>query len=97
MFNYELDDGEERHKDAPATFDLPSIQARSNLKLNDLVKLIFRIEHDGGFDVERMWVIIQETTPTGYIGVLDNDAYCTNELQAGAIVAFQPRHIIQIY
>jgi len=97
MLNYELDNGEEMHAAAPATFYLPSLEARLNLKPGDFVKLVFRIEHDSGFDVERMWVKIECVTPTGYQGLLDNDPYCTDELRAGAPVEFGPQHVIQIH
>jgi uncharacterized protein YegJ (DUF2314 family) len=37
--------------------------------------LIFKIavEGDEHGAVERMWVIVRERTPTGYIGMLDNE------------------------
>lgn len=58
---------------------------------------MFRIEHDETVDVERIWVIVEEATATGYIGSLNNQPVSTNELQIGALVAFGPQHIIQIY
>ena len=85
------------HANAPQTFYLPPLDARKNLKPNDTVKLVFRIEHDGGFDVERMWVDVKNITSTGYIGILDNDPYCTDELKAGQVVEFEAKHVIQIY
>ena len=97
MVRYELDNGEEMHADAPKTFHLPPLEARKNLKQNDTVKLIFRIEHDNGFDVERMWVDVKSVTATGYIGILDNDPYCTEELKSGEVIEFEPKHVIQIY
>ena len=97
MVKYELDNGEEMHADAPETFYLPPLDARNNLKPNDTVKLVFRIEHNNGFDVERMWVDVKSVTSTGYIGILDNDPYCTEELKSGEIIEFKPKHVIQIY
>jgi uncharacterized protein YegJ (DUF2314 family) len=97
MVKYELDNAEEMHANAPATFYLPPLETRANLKPNDIVKLVFRIEHDAGFDVERMWVKVKSVSPTRYIGILDNDPYCTNELSAGAVVEFEPKHVIQIH
>jgi hypothetical protein len=32
-----------------------------------------------------------------YRGVLDNDPPCASDLSSGAVVAFEPRHVIQIY
>lgn len=97
MIRYELDNGEEMHADAPETFYIPTLEARKNLKLNDTVKLVFRIEHDNGFDVERMWVDVKSVTLAGYIGILDNDPNCTEELKSGEVIEFEPKHVIQIY
>lgn len=97
MVKYELDNGEDMHANAPDTFYLPPLETRTSLKPNDIVKLVFRIEHDAGFDVERMWVQVKSTSSTGYIGILDNDPYCTKELSAGAVVEFKPKHVIQIH
>lgn len=95
--HFELDDGEALHEEAPETFYIPPREQRANLQLGQLVKLVFRIEHDETVDVERMWVIVEEATATGYIGSLNNQPVSTNELQIGALVAFGPQHIIQIY
>jgi uncharacterized protein YegJ (DUF2314 family) len=46
--------------------------------------------------VERMWVIVREKTKEGYVGVLDNAPYCTEQIQSGVEVSFQPRHVIAI-
>ena len=96
MVTYFLDNAEEIHQSAPTTFFLPSLEDRSTLKPQDTVKLIFRIEHEGGVDVERMWVQVERRTDVGYVGVLDNDPYCTEDLKAGAIVTFGPEHVIQL-
>lgn len=85
------------HAAAPATFYLPPLGARTCLVPGDIVKLVFRIEHDGEVDVERMWVIVQSTGPSGYVGALDNQPYCTEELELGTLVQFGPEHVIQIH
>ena len=85
------------HADAPETFYLPPLDARENLKPKDTVKLVFRIEHDNGFDVERTWVDVKSVTPTSYIGIIDNDPHCTDELKAGEVIEFQAKYVIQIY
>jgi|GEM_PF-3085063 hypothetical protein len=33
----------------------------------------------------------------GYVGVLDNDPYCTDQIQAGLELEFTPKHVINIY
>ena len=44
-----------------------------------------------------MWVIVEERDAGTYRGRLDNDPYCTSDLNSGAAVEFEPRHVIQIY
>lgn len=97
MINYVLDNGEDLQQEFPETFYLPSRIEREALLPGELVKLIFRISTEKEVHVERMWVCVQSRTKDGYFGLLDNDPYCTKELQSGAKVDFRPEHIIQIY
>lgn len=97
LMEYVLDSGEELHLESPDTFHLPSRVARETLLPGELVKLIFRISTGTEVHIERMWVCIQSRTETGYVGSLDNDPYCTDELRSGASIAFGPEHVIQIY
>lgn len=97
MIKYTLDNGEELNKEFPETFFIPPRVKRDALLAGELVKLIFRIELGDEVHVERMWVIVNARTESGYTGTLDNDPYCTKELQSGAEVVFGPEHIIQIY
>jgi len=43
---FELDDGEALHEEAPETFYIPPREQRANLQPGQIVKLVFRIEHD---------------------------------------------------
>ena len=95
MVSYSLDNGEEIHREAPKTFRL-SREERETLKPGDLVKLIFRIEFGEEAHVERMWLRVTEAKPELYVGVLDNDPYCTDEIQSGMRVEFNAEHVIQI-
>lgn len=97
MINYALENGEDLHREFPETFYLPSRVEREALLPGELVKLIFRISTENEVHVERMWVCVQSRTEDGYIGLLDNDPYCTKELLSGAKVVFGPEHVIQIY
>jgi hypothetical protein len=69
----------------------------------DIVKLIFRMNvrdrtsGDETVEVERMWVVVDGGDGDRYRGALDNDPYCTRDLVNGAVVEFEPRHVIQIY
>jgi len=94
--SHTLDSGVARHLASPATFELPSSAEREGLKPGGLAKLIFRISHGDQLDVERMWVVVSEVRPEYYIGRLDNDPYCTTEIQSGLRVEFHADHVIQI-
>ena len=94
--SYTLDSGAERHREAPATFEIPSLERRESVKPGDLAKLIFRIEFGDEAHVERMWVRVTEVRSEFYVGVLDNDPFCTNEIRSGMRVEFHADHIIQI-
>lgn len=66
------------------------------MRVGDLVKLVFRIEFDDEAHVERMWVQVREVRPEFYVGILDNDPYCTDEIRSGMRVEFHADHVIQI-
>lgn len=95
-----LDDGEERHRDAPETFRIPSLAARKGLQRGDYAKLIFRIAMEGEeVAVERMWAIVTERTADGYLGILDNDPTLIEEndvLWRGSELPFRARHVIDL-
>jgi len=49
--------------------------------------------------VERMWVVVRERVPGGYLGVLNNDPDAieeNDELWSGIELPFAPRHVINI-
>jgi uncharacterized protein YegJ (DUF2314 family) len=93
---YTLDSGVERHRESPETFEIPSQAKREGLRPGDLAKLIFRIEIGDEVHVERMWVQVIEARPEFYVGTLDNDPYCTDEIRSGMRVEFHADHVIQI-
>ena len=93
---YTLDNGADTQREFPTTFEIPPQQDRESLHPGDLVKLIFRIEFADEAHVERMWVRVAEVRPEFYVGVLDNDPYCTNEIRSGMKVEFHADHVIQI-
>ncbi len=105
--NFELDgwcleDGEQYHREAPKTFEIPDLEVRKILDAGDFAKLIFRIaldNEDAPESFERMWVIVSRLTETGYIGVLDNQPSTIEEndsLWVGTELPFEPRHIISV-
>lgn len=97
-----MDDGEDCHRAAPETFWIPDLVDREGLQPGDLAKLIFRISVDNlkePVSVERMWVLVRERIPGGYLGVLDNDpgAIAENdELWSRVELPFAARHVINI-
>jgi hypothetical protein len=98
---WRLDDGEQRNREAPETFLIPDLALRKILRPGDFAKLIFEIALEGDEypAVERMWVIIRERTPSGYIGMLDNepDSISENEsFSLGSEIPFDYRHIIAV-
>lgn len=95
--SYVLEDGEAYHAANPATFEIPSLERRQGLKPGEIVKLMFRISNGSDSLVERMWVIVEERTASGYVGRLDNDPACTDRIRAGMKVKFEPRHVINVF
>ena len=93
---YTLDDGAATHREFPDTFQIPSQERRESLKPGDLAKLIFRIEFGDEAHVERMWVQVTAVRPEFYVGVLDNDPCCTDEIRSGMRVEFHADHVIDI-
>tara|TARA_R110000787_G_C13179494_1_gene421674 strand:+ start:166 stop:561 length:396 start_codon:yes stop_codon:yes gene_type:complete len=97
-----LEDGEVYHADAPSTFWIPEREDRENLQPGDLVKLIFQIsldDPDEPIAVERMWVLVRERLPEGFLGLLDNDPSAigeNDEFWSGIELPFQTRHVIDI-
>ena len=99
---WELESGESRHAEAPATFWIPPSADRGALKPGDYAKLIFRIALDSSDDacsVERMWVLVRGRVDKTYFGILQNepDAIEENdELWIGSEVPFRAEHVIDI-
>ncbi|MCR8922800.1 DUF2314 domain-containing protein [Dasania sp. GY-MA-18] len=98
--HYELDNGEEIHREYPDSFWIPDSEVRESLSAGDLVKLIFRMEEKKGSDdvsVERMWVEVTNKHESLYEGVLDNDPSGSNCVHCGQTVYFQPCHVIAVH
>ena len=93
---YTLNSGVDRHKEAPDTFEIPPESERESLRPGDLAKLIFRISVGDEVHVERMWVQVVQTKPEYYVGALDNDPCCTDDIRHGMPVEFHADHIVQI-
>jgi hypothetical protein len=96
-----LEDGEERHRKAPATFLIPDLALRQRLQPGDVAKLIFRIavEGDAYGATERMWVVVRERMPDGYVGMLENEPHSisrNDRFWRGTELPFEYCHIIAV-
>jgi hypothetical protein len=93
---WELESGVERHRETPATFQIPEETVRSRLVPESDAKLIFRMRTSGGeVVVERMWVHVTGYTEDGYAGVLNTEPKTDGvPLSLGDRVTFQPDHVI---
>lgn len=94
---YSLEDGEDRNRQNPGTFEIPSREAREDLQPGQIVKLLFAIVAGGEEQIERMWVVVERRDGDDYIGRLDNQPVSTDQMRPGMTVRFQPRHVIAIH
>ena len=93
---YSLEDGEERHRQDPDTFEIPPREARDNLRTGQLVKLMFAITAGGNELVERMRVIVERRDGAEYFGALDNQPASTDKMRPGMSIRFHAKHVIAI-
>lgn len=105
---WELNSGLAQHHRSPETFYMPSERDRRDLKVEDVVKLMFNISlppdpedlEEGDSLVERMWVLLVGRVGPYYLGELNNVPATSGEqdnLHAGDRVVFLPEHVIDIY
>lgn len=98
---WEIDDGEVAHAESPDTYWIPPLEDRQSIQPGSFAKLRFfiRVEGEDGKIIdfgERMWVQVLAKTDDWYQGKLANQPSCTQEIQPGLDVWFQPRHVINI-
>ncbi len=94
---WNLDDVSWMALEAPYTFYLPSPQLIAQLRLGDVVKLIFRcpVENDRNWSAERMWVEIVQISGNEFRGKLKNTPNYIPDLSFDQELVFSPQHIIQ--
>ena len=85
---YEIVDAEQRNRENPDTFELPSKKRINSINVGDFVKLIFD-------DKERMWVKITLRIKDKWKGTLANNAV-TMDLVYGDIINFHTKNIIDV-
>jgi hypothetical protein len=93
MQPWTLADGEQRNREHPRSFFIPSRERRDRLVVGENVKLSFETP-DGRS--ERMWVTITEAEPPRFCGVLAN-VPAIIDLVVGARIQFEARHVIAIH
>jgi hypothetical protein len=101
-----LHSGEAAHKEHPESFWIPPLEDRQNLKIGQVVKLIFEIEtvnerEEVSVSVERMWVMVAGKQGDYYMGRLMNEPASqepSDELYLcnGAEIPFLAEHVIEI-
>ncbi|MGB2552192.1 DUF2314 domain-containing protein [Campylobacter sp. MOP51] len=99
MIKFSLDNTEEYEKEFGKEFKIPPKNERTALKKGDLVKLIFRFE-DTNSDfpqVERMWVMVDEAKDGCFIGILDNEPFTKDSIEAGDLIKFDHTNVLEIY
>ena len=94
-----LQDVEALHRSHPRTYSIPRSEQRLNLKVGQLVKLVFLVDPQtiGGATGERMWVCVKEAKDDRYLGTLDNEPRIIETLKLGDEIHFGPEHVAALY
>ena len=97
-----LEDASMIQLEAEYTFYRPSQTVMQQLKVGNLVKLIFNLKPETAElrqgrmpSAERMWVIITERRRDNFKGTLDNNPHFIKDLKYKDIIEFETKHIIQ--
>ncbi|GIV97238.1 MAG: hypothetical protein KatS3mg057_1895 [Herpetosiphonaceae bacterium] len=87
---------EDRRRNSPYTFYVPSKKVLDKLAVGDFAKLIFAFESDDprAPSAERMWVQIERVDGNEFIGRLDNKPLYLKSIAYGEKVRFNHSHII---
>ncbi len=99
--SWELDSALRRHELHPDTFEIPLKQELAELRVGDLVKLLFLFpgKDESGTDAvrcERMWVTIEQISDSDYVGRLESQPTLSNVLKLRDTIRFERRHIASI-
>lgn len=98
-----LDDAEAYEQAYPGKYQIPSKETRKNLKVGEVVKLIFRFADEWASrkddECERMWVEITEVDQEKghYRGILLNTPYTHAAIDSGHKFWFHPTHVFDIH
>jgi hypothetical protein len=88
--NVQLEDGEEKNRQHPDTFQIPSDALKRSLRKGDHVKVIAH--------PERFWVEVLEARWPQFKGTVLNDLYFTqiHGIEHGDELSFEARHIVNV-
>ena len=92
-------DVEKAAQEHPATFEIPTLAERQQVKIGMLVKLhlVFDkpviTEAGRPIDTERMWVVVIQAQSGKYRGLLANDPFFIANLSSGSVLEFSAEHI----
>lgn len=82
-----------KHNKKFPSFQIPDINTRENMKVNQFAKLVF----EGGEYTERMWVRITDAAQGIYIGKLIDTPTCNEYIELlTEPIQFRPENIIDI-
>lgn len=95
---YQLKNIVEWNKRDPRHFLKPTDHEIKNLKIGDVVRLIFvmREPSEDNCEAERMWVVIQSICGDKYIGRLDSQPYYLKTIKRGDEIAFSSENIATV-
>lgn len=81
-------DAQERHRQHPKTFEVPTPEELAGIKAGDLVKVSIG-------DLERFWVIVTGHEAQTITGTVDNDLLFTgrHHLKYPDVITFEERHV----
>jgi len=96
---YHLENACEMNRINPRSFIVPSTDEIADLRVGDLVRLIFVFnkERSDGCRAERMWVVIRSAEDGVFTGVLDNEPRFLKTVRCGDSIHFSAEHIATIY
>lgn len=86
--HYHLTNIEDRHRNNPATFDMPSLTDRQSLQPGDWAKVIVD-------DMERLWVLVTGKTGLRYRATV-LQVPVTVQLEKDDEIDFGPEHVADI-
>ncbi|PRC93501.1 hypothetical protein [Solimicrobium silvestre] len=85
-------DAQQMHKMYPATFEAPSSDELSEVRVGSLVKIC-------ADDIERFWVKVTDVKGDRLQGTVDNNLLHSDahQLKSDDVVSFELRHIYQVF